>query len=467
MEDRNAGGVGGDLYVQGGMVATSSGMIEADIVVKDGVIVSIRECRGRSERMNAESVLDAGGRIVLPGGIDPHVHLAMRAGALLTSDDFASGSLAALRGGTTALVDFVEPEPGEGLVLALEKRAAESETSKVPVKLHVTISDSRDETLAEMRRCVDRGVKSFKIYLAYLDTIGIDDPTAYKVLEAARDLGAKVLVHAEDGTDILTRQAELRTRGKSSARYHALSRPPEAEAKAVAKLIGFVDELGGPDIVVAHISSELAMREIARAKERGLRVFAETCPHYLAFTEDIYEEPTNRGALFAMSPPLRRRSDVDFLWACVADGSIDFISTDHCPFDSRYKLESASDFMRIPNGVGGIAERVAFMLTEGHIRRGIPIERIADLVARKAAECYGFSPDRGSIGLGTRADFSVWDLDSSYGYRAGMGGSKCDYSIYEGMEFRASPAAVVMNGRIVAANWENLATPRSSKKRRR
>jgi dihydropyrimidinase len=456
MENKDSGGVGGALYIRNALLATPSGTTEADIVAKDGVIVSIGECRGRPERRDAENVLDAGGRLLLPGGIDPHVHMAMRAGATMTSDDFSSGSLAALRGGTIALVDFVEPDPGEGLVLALEKRRAESETSKVPVKLHVTISEWRGETPDEMRRCVDRGVKSFKIYLAYLDTIGIDDRTAYKVLEAARELEAKVLVHAEDGTDILTRQAELRIQGKSSARFHALSRPPEAEAKAVAKLIGFVDELGGPDVVVAHVSSELAMREIKRAKERGLRVFAETCPHYLAFTEDEYDAAMNRGALYAMSPPLRRRSDVEFLWSCVADGSIDFVSTDHCPFDSRYKLESAADFTRIPNGVGGVAERVAFMLTEGHIRRKIPVGRIADLVARKAADCYGFSPDRGSIGLGTRADFSVWDLDSSYGYKAGMGGSKCDYSIYEGMEFRASPAAVVVNGRIVAEDWKYL-----------
>ncbi len=437
------------------MVASRSGAIPADITVKNGIITSVGRIGDGSAQIDSRSVFDAGGRLVLPGGIDGHVHLAMRAGALRTSDDFASGSGAALRGGTTAVVDFVEPEPGESLLFALDKRIAESGASRVPVKLHMTISEWRGETPEEMRKCVERGVKSFKIYLAYLDTIGIDDPTVRKVLKRAHELEAKVLVHAEDGAEIQARQAAFAAQGKLSPRFHARSRPPQAEARAVEKVIEAVARIGGPEVVIAHVSSELAMQEIISAKRAGLPVFAETCPHYLAFTEDKYIDTSgDGGVLFVMSPPLRKPSDVEFLWRCVADGSIDFISTDHCPFDSRYKLENARDFMRIPNGVGGIAERVAFMLSEGHIRRNIPIGRIVDVVARNAADFHRFAPDLGNIAPGARADFAVWNIESNYKYSGKMGGSNCDYSIYEGMEFRASPAAVFMGGDIVSKNWE-------------
>jgi dihydropyrimidinase len=373
----------------------------------------------------------------------------MKAGALTTSDDFASGSRAALLGGTTALVDFVEPEPGEGLVAALDKRLEEACSSLIPVQLHMTISEWRNETPEEMWACVERGVTSFKIYLAYLDTIGIDDATAYKVLEQARNIGAKVLVHAEDGKDIQDLQATFVATGKLAPRFHALSRPPEVEAKAIGKLARMVERLGGPEVVIAHLSSELGMREAIRAKEGRLPIFVETCPHYLAFTDNKYEGAFPTSPLWVMSPPLRKQSDVDFLWSSIADGYVDLVSTDHCPFDSRLKLDNAGDFTKIPNGVGGIAERVAFMISEGHVRRKIPIERIVALVSRNAARLYGFAPAMGAIEPGARADFAIWDTSGPYFYSNRMGGSACDYSIYEGMTFSAWPAKVVLGGEVI------------------
>lgn len=393
----------------------------------------------------------------MPGGVDPHVHLAMNAGALRTSDDFLSGSLAALRGGTTALIDFVEAEGNESLVYALEKRQAEAAASRIPVHLHMTISAWKDAgavsaapggTAAEMRACVERGVGSFKIYLAYLDTIGIGDGTVRKVLATAHELGTKVLVHAEDGEEIQGRQSDLVARGMLAPRYHALSRPPVCEAKAIAKITALVEEIGGPQIAIAHVSSESAMREIIKAKQKGLPVFAETCPQYLAFTADKYEAGPEEAAPYVISPPLRQKSDLEFLWRCIADGSIDFVSTDHCPFTLQNKIEHADNFMRIPNGAGGIAERLAFILSEGYKRRNITLERIIDLTSRNAASFYGLPAATG------QEDFSVWDTNARYMYTAGMGASACDHSIWEGLEFIAVPVKVVLGGKLVAENWK-------------
>lgn len=436
------------LVIAGGRVVTASGVEDSDIYIEEGAIAALGPgpFPGEAER------LDARGCLVLPGGVDAHVHLAMRADPYITSDDFASGSLAALRGGTTALVDFVEPDRGEGLVAALDRRLSEAASSALDVRLHMTISEWRRETPDEMRACVERGVRSFKIYLAYLETIGIDDATAQRVLETAKDLGAAVLVHAESGAAVDDLRSAFASAGRLSAPYHARSRPAECEAAAIAKTIGFVRRLGGPRVVFAHVSSELGMREILAAKAEGLPVFAETCPHYLAFAADRYEGDPARASHFVMSPPLRRASDSEFLWACVADGSIDFIATDHCPFESRHKEGASGDFTRIPNGVGGIAERVAYVLSEGHGRRRIALDRLALALATNAARLHGF---RGhAIAPGEAADLGLWRMGEEYAYSRELGGSRCDHSIYEGLPLTARPERVLVAGVLRAENWK-------------
>jgi dihydropyrimidinase len=393
------------------------------------------------------------GLVVLPLGVDAHVHLAMDAGALRTCDDFESGSKAALRGGTGALVDFVEPEAGEPLLEALRKRRLQAAPSLVPLRFHMTISEWRDSTPLEMKACVEAGIGSFKIYMAYLDSLGIDDPTIFKVLRVAKSLGARILVHAEDGRTIDELRAGCVARGELSPPYHALSRPAETEAGAVARLIGMVEELGGPKLVVAHISSAAAMNLIKAAKARGLPVHAETCTQYLAFDASRYDLPDGQGARYVMSPPLRSTEDVEYLWRCVADGTVDFIATDHCPFYLGQKMAHANDFMNIPNGVGGVAERMAFVLGEGHLRRGIPLQRLASVLALNAAAFHGISVPEWPADGGLPASYSLWDLGRTYPYQRGMGASLCDYSLYEGLDFRALPREVVVDGRVAATEW--------------
>ncbi|OHD79637.1 MAG: hypothetical protein A3J97_11495 [Spirochaetes bacterium RIFOXYC1_FULL_54_7] len=394
------------------------------------------------------------GLVVLPLGVDAHVHLAMDAGSLRTSDDFESGSKAALRGGTGALVDFVEPEPGEPLREALRKRCLQAAPSSVQLRFHMTISEWRDSTAEEMKSCVEAGIGSFKIYMAYLDSLGIDDPTILKVLRVANSLGAKVLVHAEDGRTIDELRADCVARGDLSPRFHALSRPAETEAGAVARLISMVEELGGPELVVAHVSSATAMSLIKAAKARGLPVHAETCTQYLAFDASRYELPDGQGARYVMSPPLRSSEDVEYLWSCVADGTADFIATDHCPFYLGQKMTHANDFMKIPNGVGGVAERMAFILGEGHLRRGIPLQKLVSALALNAAAFHGIPVPAWPANGGLPASYCLWDLGRTYNYQRGMGASRCDYSLYEGLEFRAVPRKVVLDGRVVAREWQ-------------
>jgi dihydropyrimidinase len=437
------------LVIGGGTVVTPSGAGIGDIYIEDGRISAV----GPGPFPKDAEMVDARGRIILPGGVDPHVHLAMRSGPYTTSDDFESGSLAALRGGTTSFVDFVEPDKGEPLPAALDRRLSVAASSVLGSKLHMTISEWRSGTPAEMRVCVERGIAGFKIYLAYLETIGIDDATALRVLERARDLDARMLVHAESGIAVSDLRSAFASAGRLAVPYHARSRPAECEAAAIAKTVAFVRRLGGPRVAFAHVSSELGMREIIAAKREGLPVLAETCPHYLAFSSDRYEGDPREASRFVMSPPLRRPSDSEFLWACVADGSIDFISTDHCPFDLRLKEEAAGDFTRIPNGVGGIAERMAYVLTEGHYRRRIPLDRLARALSTNAGRFHGFPGH--SIAPGEPANLCVWKIGDEYAYSGGKGGSRCDYSIYEGMRFAAHPEKVYVDGFLRAENWES------------
>ncbi|MFH2115773.1 MAG: amidohydrolase family protein [Spirochaetota bacterium] len=394
------------------------------------------------------------GLMVLPLGVDAHVHLSMDAGLLRTCDDFESGSKAALRGGTGALVDFVEPEPGEPLLEALRKRRTQAAPSLVPVLFHMTISEWRDSTPDELKACVEAGIGSFKIYMAYLDSIGIDDPTILKVLRVAHSMGVKMLVHAEDGLGIQALQSGCVARGDLTPRFHALSRPAATEARAVVRLLAMVEELGGPEVVIAHVSSAAAMGVIKSAKARGLPVRAETCTQYLAFDASRYELPDGQGARYVMSPPLRTSDDVEYLWTCVADGTVDFIATDHCPFYLGQKMAHADDFMRIPNGVGGVAERMAFVLGEGHLRRNIPIDRLLSVLALNAAAFHGIPVPKWPADGGLPASYCLWDLGRAYAYKSGMGGSLCDYSIYEGLEFRALPQKVVLDGRVAAREWQ-------------
>jgi dihydropyrimidinase len=435
-------------------VAGPRGTTETDVTIRDGRIVSLERQGASALAAPGSRTLDVGRKLLLPGGVDTHVHLGLKGALASTSDDFRSGSLAALYGGTTALADFVTPRRGQGLALALDERLAEAAASVLPVKLHMGVCEWRDSMPGEMRTCVERGVGTFKIYLAYLETIGLDAASALKALEAARDLGAKVLVHAEEGARIVELQRGFASRGQTAPRYHALSRPPELEARSVGRIVEAVEAMGGPSVVFVHVSSAASMRLIIEAKAKGLPVYAETCPQYLAFTAEKYEAPGNRGALFVMSPPLRERGDVEFLWDCVAKGQVDFISTDHCPFDSSDKMRNAGDFMKIPNGAGGIAERMAFMISEGHVRRKIPIGTIVDACAHRPAAFYGFAPGAGTIEVGAPADLCVWDTSKSYPWRAALSSSACDYSPYEGMAITATPELVLLGGEIVARNWK-------------
>lgn len=437
--------------ITGGRVVTPGGVLDADLLVEDGSIAAI----GGPFPPGAEDVA-ADGLTVLPCGIDPHVHLAMPAGAYRSSDDFASGSLAALRGGTAGLVDFVEPEPGETQSRALDKRLSEAEAARILVKFHMTISRWDSETASEMERCVERGIGSFKIYLAYLDSIGVDDETAFRVLERARDLGARVLVHAEEGVAVDALRSAFSGSGRRTPPYHALSRPPECEAAAIAKTAAMVRRLGGPETVIAHVSSELGLAEVRNAKAAGLPVLAETCPHYLAFDASRYELPAPQAARFVMSPPLRSPSDAEALWGGIADASIDFVSTDHCPFDLGAKAESAEDFTRIPNGVGGVAERMAYVLTEGALKRGIALDRLAEVLCSAAGRAHGFPGS--AVEPGQPANLCLWRLGTAYRYDRRLGGSRCDYSIYEGMEFAALPEKVFLGGNLRAESW-TVATP--------
>lgn len=327
-----------DLAVRGGTVVTATESFRADVAVAREKIAAI------ASSLRGEREIDASGKLVLPGAVDPHVHLEMALGSLVTSDDWKSGTAAALFGGTTTVIDFVEPQPGEPLLEALKSRSAAAEAKTlVDFALHMTLGGGDPETLAQIPAVVEAGCPSFKTYLTYADLL-LDDRAFLSALEHVKNAGGLALVHAESQAIIEYMQDRLLKQGMIQARYHPRSRPAIAEIEAINRAAALA-ETAGAALYVVHVSTSCGCEAIRQARRRGARLYAETCPQYLLLTEEEYEREGFEAAKFVCSPPLRGKGDANRLWTALADGDIDCVSTDHCAwlFDGQ-KTSGSSCF---------------------------------------------------------------------------------------------------------------------------
>lgn len=434
------------ILIINGTVVSSESSYEADILVNNGTIADIGKLN--PSRFPGCQVIDAKGKLILPGGIDPHVHLQLPTPAGPSCDDFISGSKAALVGGTTFVIDFVTPARGESLVKALTLRLKESNNCLVDYTLHMGITWYNDSIPEQMHWCVNEvGIKSFKVYLAYKGSIGIEYDELEKVMQTAASLNATVLVHCEEGDEILKNQKNFLSKGKTAPLYHALSRPPATESESVRKVIDLCRKTRCKTYIV-HTSTAKSIEYIRAAKKEGLPLFCETCPQYLLLDESVYSEPLPDALKYVISPPIRSKQDQEALWLACAEGTVDVISTDHCPFNTiGQKDVGINDFTKIPNGAGGIENRLQLLYTYGVLTGKISLQQFVGLTSTNAARIFDLYPQKGVVAVGSDADLLIWNREAKSVISVETQAQQCDANIYNGISCQGKTEIVLLKGK--------------------
>ncbi len=440
-----------DLKITNGTIVTATDMYRADLGVAGGRVVQLAE---KIEGAAGEE-LDAGGLYVLPGAIDMHTHLEMPFGGTVSNDDFETGTIAAAHGGTTTIVDFAIQGKGMALKETLDtwKKKAEGK-AVIDYGFHVAITDLTDEVMAEIPGMVEAGVSSFKCFLAYKGALMIDDGALYRVLLKSREARALVMIHAENGDVLDVLINDFLAQGKTEPKYHALSRPPEAEGEATGRGIAIAAMAGTP-LYVVHLSCKEALDKVKEARDDGFPVFAETCPQYLLKSFQSYLEPGFEGAKYVMSPPLRDESNWDLLWSGLAGGDLQVVSTDHCPFNFVGQKDMGKDsFAAIPNGAPGIEHRLMLLFSEGVNKGRISANRFVDLVSTSPAKLFGLFPQKGTVAVGSDADLVLFDPKASFEISAKTHHQRVDYTPYEGFKGQGAPKTVISGGKVIIRDGE-------------
>jgi dihydropyrimidinase len=445
------------VLIRNGRVVTAADDYVADLYVEDEAITLI----GESLDVPADKVIEAGGKYVLPGCVDPHTHLDMPFGGTVTIDDVESGQTAAAFGGTTCHVDFIIQPHGQTFAAALDEWRSKAVGKQViDMGYHMAVTDlDNGGTLEELATLPDQGITSYKLFMAYKGALMVDDETLFRTMEVAAQTGALVMVHAENGDviDVLVKQALAA--GNTEPLYHALTRPPEAEGEATNRAIQLAHLAGAP-LYVVHVTCKEAVEPIALAREKGWDVWGETCTQYFFTSLDDIAKPNFEGAKYVFSPPVRDASNHDVLWNAVRNDALSVISTDHCAFlfDGQKTL-GKDDFSKIPNGGPGLENRLQ-MIHEFGVRSGrISLNRMVEVLASNPAKLFGLYPRKGTVAVGSDADLVIFDPEKQVTIAAKTQHSKVDYNLYEGTKVTGSPDVVLLRGRVLVENDELVASP--------
>ena len=435
--------------VRNGTIVTASDRYQADILVENGVISTI----GKGLPARADTVVDASGKLVIPGGIDVHTHLDMPFGGTTSSDDFETGTIAAAHGGTTTLVDFAIQSPGQGLYPAYETWMGKAEGKAViDYAFHMIVRELTGAVSGEMDQMVRKeGITSFKLFMAYPGVFMVDDATIFKALLKTRDNGGLICMHAENGGVIDELVKEALRKGETAPKYHALTRPTRAEGEATGRAIALA-EMAGVPIYIVHLSCSDALEKVKQARDMGLPAYAETCPQYLFLSYEDYEREGFEGAKYVMSPPLRERWHQDALWKGLLKNDLQVVSTDHCPFcfdDPNQKPLGKGDFSKIPNGAPGVETRL-MLVWDGGVRAGrIDMHRFVEIVSTNPARMFGLWPRKGTIAVGSDGDMVVFDPGKTVTLSAKTHHMRVDYNPYEGRVVQGAPATVLSRGDVI------------------
>ena len=432
------------LLIKNGHVITATDSYIGDIFIEGEKITAI----GSNLAANADTVIDATGLLVLPGGIDPHVHLDMPFMGTFSSDTHETGTRAALFGGTTTVIDFVLQTQGHSLKEALGQWNSRARGTAVgDYSFHMAVTDFNDSTRREIREMIEsEGITSFKTFMAYKGALMIDDRQMTALMQEVRQQGGLVTVHATNGDMIDYLIAKHRAEGKLSPRYHYLSQPEVTEAEASGRFADIADYTGCPGYIV-HLTCEGALNAVRNATRRNQHLFVETCIQYLLLDDSLYEKDFE-GAKWVMSPPLRKPKDQTTLWAGINQGLVNVVATDHCPFRWQQKLMGEKDFSKIPNGHPAIENRMELLYSEGVHKGRISLNKYVEVACTNPAKIFGMFPRKGTIAPGSDADIVLFDPNKTHTLSAATHHMNVDYSAYEGWELAGKVKTVLLRGRI-------------------
>lgn len=443
-----------DLLIKNGTIVTAKTTFKADIAVKDEKIVAI----GTDLQPDANTtVVDASNKLVLPGAIDGHTHLAMPFGGTISTDDYYAGTRSAACGGTTTVFDFALQAIGEPMDETIKRRRAIADSDvAVDYSFHIGVCDvTNDDMLNSMEKAMELGVPSFKVFMVY--DFGVDDGSFFKVLVKAKEIGALVGVHAEnrDVNNVLI--AQYLKEGKTDAWWHYMSKNEEVEGEADVRAINLA-KMAGTSLYIVHLADKMGVEAVKQARDEGYPIFAETCPQYLYFTNEVYKRERARD--FVCSPPMKNQESQDAIWTAISSGDITTVATDHCPFTMAEKDwgitkpdGTPGNFTTIPNGCAGVENMYPYMLSEANKGR-ISFNKAVELCATNPAKLFGLDHLKGSLEVGLDADIVIYDKDKNFTITNDKMHGDTDHTIWEGVDVKGYPVATYSRGKLVFKDGE-------------
>lgn len=436
------------IVIKNGTVVTADLTYKADVLVDGGRIIEI------GQGLSGDETLDATGCYVMPGGIDPHTHLEMPFMGTYSADDFESGTRAAVSGGTTMVVDFVLPAPGQGLLDGLQMWHNKSTRANCDYSYHMAITWWGEQVFDDMPKVIDKGITTFKHFMAYKGALMVNDDELYASFSRLGELGGVAMVHAENGDVVAELQRKLMEAGNTGPEAHAYSRPPQVEGEATNRAIMIADMAGVP-LYVVHTSCEEAHEAIRRARQQGKRVWGEPLIQHLTLDESEYAHPDwDHAARRVMSPPFRDKKHQDSLWAGLQSGSLSVVATDHCAFTTEQKRYGLGDFTKIPNGTGGLEDRMPMLWTHGVTTGRLTLNEFVAVTSTNIAKILNCYPRKGAVLVGADADLVVWDPEKSKTITAASQQSAIDYNVFEGKEVKGLPRFTLSRGKVVVHDGE-------------
>jgi len=442
------------VLIKNGRVITAVDDYLADIFIKNETVTLI----GENLEIEADEVIDASGKYLFPGGLDPHTHLDMPFGGTTSADDFETGTLAAAHGGTTTLIDFAIQSKGHSTLEALDTWHAKADgKTAIDYGFHMIVTDLEDNRVHEMKMLANAGVTSYKLFMAYPGVLYVDDGTIYRAMRKAGEDGTVVCMHAENGIVIDEIVKQALAEGKTEPKYHAITRPTRMEAEGVHRAIS-IAEVAQVPIYIVHLSSSDALEQVMLARNRGVHAFAETCPQYLFLDDSYYDQEGFEGAKYVMTPALREKWNQDELWKGLKFGDLQSIATDHCPFCFKdQKMLGIDDFSKIPNGGPGVENRMSLVFNGGVNSGRISLNKFVELTSTAAAKTFGLFPKKGTIAVGSDADIVIFDPNRTETISVN---NTCthhmnvDYNTYEVFEVTGFTETVLSRGKMIIDNCE-------------